>query len=273
MKFLLVSTSDSLKPFLERSFNHQAAEVIHYDNPIKAMDNIDEIEPDVVFFAATDYPRHWKPFVMYLRNSFSRRESIFILMISDSFPTEEADKAEYLQVNAILDEDLSSRQTIERIGTIISRYHRSNDIRRFIRFIPTEVDRVAFTYTNPFTFSIVGGRVLDISTGGLRFEPVRESETTHLDLFTVVSCASLRLGTSVIPIKVKVMRVDRSIGFEFIDLTLETETAIITYLDQRSERDLAFVVSEDEVTKDRFAKDDGSETESDHNSALDTYLR
>jgi hypothetical protein len=40
MTLMLVSQSDTLKPFLERTFTFQQADVIHYDNPIKAMDNL-----------------------------------------------------------------------------------------------------------------------------------------------------------------------------------------------------------------------------------------
>ncbi len=238
MKFLLVSSSDALQPFLERSFSHQAAEVIHYDNPIKAMDNLDEIEPDVVFFAAVDFPRHWKPFVTYLRNTYSRRESVFILLIPDSFSEEEANKAEHLEVNAVLDEDLTSRRTVEQVRAIITRYHRMKDIRKFSRVIPNENDHIDFLFTNPYTFHIVRGRVLDLSSGGLRFEPWTEKEARTIDPFSVVSAASLRVGTRIIPVRVRVVRVQRSIGFEFVDLEIDDESTIIDYLDGRAERDL-----------------------------------
>lgn len=245
MKFLLISSNNKLKPFLERSFSHQSAKVIHYDNPIKAMDNIEEISPDVIFFAAADYPRHWKPFIIYLRSIFSRRETVFILMITDSFSDEEAEKAEYLEVNAILDEDLTSRQTVERLGSIIARYHRTTDFRRFVRYIPASIDRIDFIYTNPYSSSIVTGRVLDISNGGLRFEPEDERETKGLDKSSIINSASLRIGDLILSVRVRALRIERSIGFSFYDLDLETENQIVEYLNGRSERELALVTSEE----------------------------
>jgi DNA-binding response OmpR family regulator len=105
MKLMLVSESPQLRPLLEKLFPSKNADVIHYENPIKAMDNLEEIEPEIVVFAATDFPRHWKPFVIYLRNTFTRNEAVFILLVNNTFDEEEARKADYLDVNSVIEQD------------------------------------------------------------------------------------------------------------------------------------------------------------------------
>ncbi len=238
MKMMLVSDSPDLKPHLERMFSFQQVEVIHYDNPIKAMDNLDEISPDIVLFSAADYPRHWKPFVIFLRNTFGRHEAIFMLLINERFDPEEASKAEYLQVNAVLDEDLASQRTAERIRGIVTRYHQNADIRRAARYIPSATDRIALAFTNPNTFQIMPGSVADISTGGLRFSPEDASTLESLDDHTPISMASLRLGDTILSISLRVIRITEAIAFEYLDLSVDVEQKITTYLNDLAAREL-----------------------------------
>jgi hypothetical protein len=239
MKLMLVSESDTLKPFLERTFTFQQADVIHYDNPIKAMDNLGEIQPAVVLFSAADFPRHWKPFIIYLRNTFGRHETIFILLISDLFEPEEAHKAEYLEVNAVLDEDLTSKTTVERIRGIITRYHQNIDIRRSLRYIPSAQDHIRLVFTNPNTFSICSGTVIDISSGGLRFRPDDSTALEMLDDHTIITMASLRIGERIVPVTLKTIRITEAIAFEYVDLAVEVEERITHYLSDLADQELA----------------------------------
>lgn len=236
MKMMLVSDTAHLKPFLEQNFTFQQADVIHYDNPIKGMDNLAEIQPEIVLFSATDFPRHWKPFVMFLRNTFTRRETIFVLLINEDFPADEAEKAEYLQVNAILDEDLTSVQTLERIRGIIARYHQNIDVRRYVRYVPRHDDPIEFLFTNPYTFQFVYGSVVDISAGGLRFRPGDEAVLATMDLETDISMASLLIDDVIVPVRLRVIRISETIGAEFTDLSVETEKMIIDFIQGRMER-------------------------------------
>ncbi len=237
MKVMLVSDSAQLKPIIQESFAHHSADVIHYDNPIKAMDNLEEIEPDVVLFGATDFPRHWKPFVAYLRNTFTRRETVFVLLISESFDTTEAEKAEHLQVNAVITDAGNDSQTIQRIRGIATRYYQKLDIRSAARYIPSSSDEIRFLFTNPYTFRIVPGDVIDISSGGLQFKPERSTETENLDSYGIITAAALRVGESVLPVKLKTVRVTDSIAFEFLDLSLDSEQTIGNYLSELIARD------------------------------------
>lgn len=237
MKMMLVSDSPDLKPHLERMFSFQQVEVLHYDNPIKAMDNLDEISPDIVLFSAADYPRHWKPFVIFLRNTFGRHEAVFMLLINERFDPEEASKAEYLQVNAVLDEDLASQRTAERIRGIVTRYHQNADIRRASRYIPSTADRIALAFTNPNTFQIMPGSVADISTGGLRFLPEDISAPESLDDHTPISMASLRLGDSILSLSLRVIRITETIALEYLDLSVDVEQKITTYLNDLTARE------------------------------------
>lgn len=233
MKLMLVSSSEHLKPFFDRTFTIQSVDVIHYENPIKAMDNVAEIAPEVVVFSATDFPRHWKPFAMFMRQLFSRRECVFVLLVSAQFSEDEADKAEALQVNAILDEDLSSEETLQRIRAVLTRYQQNTDLRRAQRYTPTTQDRVRFAFVNPYSLELVSGRVADISTRGLRLEPNDALLADQLDAHATISAGTLRLGDELLDVAAKVLRVGATVAVEFHNLPIETEEQISAYIDKQ----------------------------------------
>ncbi len=230
MKIMLVSESARLRPLLEKLFLIQNADVIHYENPIKAMDNLEEIDPEIVIFAAMDFPRHWKPFVIYLRNTYSRREAVFILLTSESFPEDESNKADYLEVNAVISQTSDNETTIQKIKGIITRYYQSVDIRGSARYAPSPDDRISFCFTNPYTFRIVTGNVLDISAGGLLFEPHDSEQSDQLDTWATITAATLRLGDNLFAVKARAVRVSETLALEYLDLTIEDEKAIIDFL-------------------------------------------
>lgn len=233
MKLMLVSSSEHLKPFFDRTFTIQSVDVIHYENPIKAMDNIAEIAPEVVVFSATDFPRHWKPFAMFMRQLFSRRDCVFVLLVSAQFSEDEADKAEALQVNAILDEDLSSEETLQRIRAVLTRYQQNTDLRRAQRYTPTTQDRVRFAFVNPYSLELVSGRVADVSTRGLRLEPNDAVLADRLDAHATISAGTLRLGDELLDVAAKVLRVGATVAVEFHNLPIETEEQISAYIDKQ----------------------------------------
>lgn len=233
MKLMLVSDSGQLKPFFNRTFATQSCSVIHYRDPTKAIDNITEITPDAVVFSTTDFPRHWKPFVTFIRERFSRHECVFVLLAAPRFVEEAAGEAEALQVNAILDEDLSNEATIQRIRTVLGRYRQTSDPRRAQRYAPQAEDRVRFVFVNPYSLALVGGRVVDVSSGGLRLDPDDTNLADQLDTYATISLATLRLGDTLFDMAARVVRIGTTVALEFQDLSMETEKSIAGYVDMR----------------------------------------
>lgn len=245
MNVMLVAASDEVKPFVERIFTFHHVDVIYYNNPIKAMDNLDEIQPDVIIFMSGDFPRHWKPFITYLRNTFNRHETIFILLVNQTFDTDEANKAEHLQVNAILDDDLTNTETVERIRGIVTRYHQSVDIRKTTRHLPATTEHIRCIFTSPYTFTICTGTVLDISAGGIRIKPEDAAVGETLDTHAIITVASLRLGDTILAVQLRVIRIAEAIAFEFVNLTVEIERTIADYIAARMNETLVAEVVED----------------------------
>lgn len=244
MKILLVSERDELKGYIRRNFMPRGAEIIQYYNPIKAMDNLDEIEPDVVLFSALDFPRHWKPFLVFLRDSKAREQCVFVILTGDEFDHEEADKAQTLQVNGIVHERLQDQRELARLKELVNRYRDIGDSRTERRLVPTEVDRVGLAFTHPSRLELICGGIEDLSAAGVSFVPSDRRKTMDLQVGTQVDVCSLRVGNTIIAFPASIVRNERSVSLAFGRLTDAQRSLIRSYVDGHAERELTRLAAE-----------------------------
>lgn len=241
MKVLLVAQRDDIRPQLERHFHPLGMELIQYWNPIKAMDNIDEIDPDIVLFSAGDFPRHWKPFLTFLRNHRTRYTSVFILLRPANFSFEEASKAQHLGVNGLADDSFSNREDVNRLRDLIVRYKEVRDLRKNKRFVPHPEDRIEFIFSHPQTMQFVTGRVEDISATGLRFVPDRPALVEALSNDLVLRHCSLRLGDTILNLTTRIIRNDDGLSVAFHEADSDLRESIDWYLYDHPKRELSAI--------------------------------
>jgi hypothetical protein len=238
MKILLVSERDELNGYIRRNFMPRGAEIIQYFSPIKAMDNLDEVSPDLILFSAQDFPRHWKPFIAFLRDFRDREQCIFVLLIGSEFDHEEADKAQALQVNGVVHEHLRDKQELARLKDLVNRYRDIGDARTEKRIVPTHVDQLGFIFTHPERLELLFGRVEDVSAAGVSFVPTDRQKSMDLLRGTLVPTCSLRVGDQVLSFSSRIVRNDRTISFEFSTLPDAEREAIREYVSAHSQRHL-----------------------------------
>lgn len=238
MKILLVFETDTVKQLLIYHFKPLGFEVVHYRNPIKAMDNIEEVDPDLVLFGAQDFPRHWKPMLRLLRESKSKEETVFILLIGAELPFEEAAKAIHLGANGILSEQLDDRRTLSRLEYLIKRYKTIQESRREARVVPDEEDRFAFALSHPDNLHLVTGEIVDISQGGLSFRPDVPQITADLFDGTDLPFCTLRIGDDVLSVRAAIVRNGPVLGLRFVSFPNGSEKALAQYFENRTIREL-----------------------------------
>ncbi|MFP4375998.1 MAG: PilZ domain-containing protein [Spirochaetales bacterium] len=238
MKILLVSEREEIKQHIRANFMPRGSEIIQYYNPIKAMDNLDELDPDVVLFSAQDFPRHWKPFLIFLRDSRAREQCVFVLLTGEAFDHEEADKAQALQVNGIIHEQLNDRRELSRLKELVSRYRDIGDSRSEKRLSPTRIDRIAFLFTHPRKFELVTGSVEDISAAGASFFPSDRQRIMDLDVGTMIPACSLRVGDNLLSFSATVIRNERALSLAFDQMSASQRTLVRTYIDEHTRREL-----------------------------------
>lgn len=98
MKALLISESDEILNSYAAFFKEAGYDTVCYRWLLKAMDNLEEIEPQLVFIDGFGYPRHWKTLAQHIKTSF--KNAPLVLLTAD-LSEEEAKKADCLDVHCI----------------------------------------------------------------------------------------------------------------------------------------------------------------------------
>jgi hypothetical protein len=231
MKLLLVMDSDKSYNLISLNIKPLGFELIRYRHAVKAMDNIDEIDPRAIVISARDFPRHWKTMVQFFRSERSRDECPIIILTGESFSVEERSKASLLGVSGTVSENLDDPVEIERFHGIISRYLPVEEKRRSRRFHVEPCHRFGFVFARPHDLVLVTGEIKDISSGGLSFRLDNSTLIKDLRLNTELKDCSLRMGDKFLDPVCRFARTGRIISLEFISFNEGEEVALNMYLD------------------------------------------
>lgn len=103
MKVLLISDNQTDLNKIDSFLKSNGYDTIIYHWLLKALDNIEEISPDVTVVSAYDYPRHWKTLAQFQNSGIARNNSSLILYVPKDFSDDEKKKAEALGVKGFFD--------------------------------------------------------------------------------------------------------------------------------------------------------------------------
>ncbi len=96
MKALLISDRNEIIDFTTPLLKKNGFDIIHYRWIIKALDNIEEIKPDIVVLSAYEFPRHWKTLAGFVQSGIGGFDVKVYLYDNQPLSEEEAQKAEKL---------------------------------------------------------------------------------------------------------------------------------------------------------------------------------
>lgn len=114
MKTLLISESRDVLTAYADFFKSMGYENLCYRWLLKAMDNLEEIQPDVVFINASDYPRHWKTIVQHIRASGFCNP--VVLIAAEYLDEDDQAKARFLGIYCITS-SIDTEETRQKIRT------------------------------------------------------------------------------------------------------------------------------------------------------------
>jgi len=240
MKLLLVLDSDESYNLISLYVKPLGFELIRYRHAVKAMDNIDEVDPRAIVISARDFPRHWKTMVQFFRSERTREECPVIILIGEDFTVEERTKASFLGVSGTILEDLHNPVEIERFHGLISRYLPVEEKRRSRRFHVEAYHKFGFVFARPSDNVLVTGEVKDISCGGLSLRLDNATLIKDMRLNEELKDCSLRVGEAFLDPVCRFARTGRIISMEFISFPEGEDTALSIYLD-----DLLFMLGRD----------------------------
>ncbi len=237
MKILVVADKEKITAPIKKHLPPLGFDFIFYTNPVKAMDNLYEISPELVIFSAEDYPRHWKPFLKVLREYFSHDKCVFILLKTSYFTLEDAEKSAFLGVNGLVDEDLDEYSLIDRLKGIFSRYILPQETRRYRRYFVTEYDDVSILFNHPDTLELIPGKVVEISSKGATIL-IPEQYSNQFGQGSKIKYCSLKIEDKIITVDCTVLRSEFYTTIIFDTIDPEEMNHIQTYFENRVYREL-----------------------------------
>lgn len=233
MKLLLVLESDATFNQISLYVKPLGFELIRYSHILKAMDNIDEIDPQAIVISARDFPRHWKTMVQFVRSGRSKETCPIILLKGGNFQQEETHKASFLGVSGIVAEALEDSSETDRLQGILSRYLPVEDKRRNRRFHIEQWEKFGLAFICPVNGVLITGEVKTISTGGLSFLPDNPSLMKDLGLNAELAECSLRVGKDLLSPILRLARTGRIVSMEFLSFPGNEQEILESYLESR----------------------------------------
>ena len=231
MKLLLVLASDETNDLISLYVKPLGFELIRYSHILKAMDNIDEIDPSAIVISARDFPRHWKTMVQFVRCERSKDSCPIIILKGENFTVEEASKAFYLGVSGIVTEVLENPAEVDRLQGILSRYMPVDEKRRTHRIYVEPRHRIGFVFARPMDHILVTGEVKNISSGGISFLPDDLLLMKDMILDMDVGECSLRAGDTILSPTCRLTRIGRIISMEFFYFPDGEEEILSEYIE------------------------------------------
>jgi hypothetical protein len=238
MKLLLVLGSDNSYDFISQYIKPLGFELIRYRHVLKAMDNIDEINPMAIVVSARDFPRHWKILVQFIRSERNKETCPIIILKGENFPLEETSKAFFLGVSGLVNEDLGDSIEMDRLQKILSRYIPVEERRQFHRIYIEPWHRIGFLISSPKDKMIITGEVKTISLSGISFSPSNVSMMKDIALNDTLNECSLRAGDDIFSPICRLARTGRIVSFEFIFFPAGEQKKLEQYLDALPIREL-----------------------------------
>ncbi len=191
MKALLIADDDLVIDKLSTSLQKDNYDVITYRWLIKAMDNIEEIEPDVIIINASNFPRHWKTLVQFVQTGITKHIPKIILYTEHSFSDEDLKKANALNITNIfnsLDEN-----GLKKLSDFLSNKLNKNE------------NRYSLIFTQPNSGAFIFGKVFDFEKNIINFLPDSPNLISSLQTNQKIFHATFKNQNSIEYIKLKVI--------------------------------------------------------------------
>lgn len=98
MKALVISDRQEIIDYVNPLLKEKGFDLIHYRWIIKALDNIEEIQPDIIVLSSAEYPRHWKTLAGFIQSGIGGNDVKVYLYEPAPLSDEEKKKASDLNV-------------------------------------------------------------------------------------------------------------------------------------------------------------------------------
>lgn len=233
MKILLIADDDELKKKISAHFKPKGYSIIHYKNPLKGMNNYEEIEPEIVIFNSTDFPRHWKIANNFLKQDIPHINPVFFLLVNNEFPMEEVCKGVYLGVDAIITDEYNSPNYLKHLEDLFGRFYSSQTSIKTPLLLESPESRIDFMFMNPDNFQLATGKLSELSLKGAGFKPDDPKSVFPLTKGTILEGCSLRTDEGIITIKAEIRNNSGIMDLDFVSFSENGEELLKNYIKEK----------------------------------------
>lgn len=175
MKALIVAESESILTASTEFLDKKGCDVIKYRWLMKALDNLEEIDPQIIIISVVDYPRHWKTFVQFINSTYTMQIPYIFLYSSDTMGENEIRKATWLGVKGII-KGFTSIDDINTLSSIFPEQKKTQlkltapvlhqfpnkmiHVKSPEKQTPSNDDSLKIMFSNPHTNVLITGKVL-----------------------------------------------------------------------------------------------------------------
>jgi hypothetical protein len=227
MKLMLTLGTGAVYAKLDEILKPFAVETIVYRHIQKAMDNIEEVDPDVIVIDAGAFPRHWKSFVQFIRETGQGKHCPVILIKGNSFSSTDKNKAVFLGVDAIVSDSFTGKGDIAILQSIINSSIPSD--KRKSKIENDEKGRFGLLITHPVTGAMLSGVVKTVSEDGLIFYPDLSALAATIPLRAELYACSFRVGDTILSPVLRLVKRDVNLYFTFVSFPGNEQVIFTNY--------------------------------------------
>lgn len=142
MKAVIIAESENIIEEFSQYYKENGYDLIVYRWLMKAMDNIEEIDPDLIFINAEEYPRHWKVLCQYVAGL--NKNPKIVLYSSSVLNDEDKNKAKILNIDSVINssEDLQEICTLEDLCPTTTESEQEIDVEQEIETEPELISEI-----------------------------------------------------------------------------------------------------------------------------------
>jgi hypothetical protein len=193
MKAVIISDDDAVIDKISTVLTAYNFDTIIYRWLLKALDNVEEIRPDVVVISTSDYPRHWKTFAQFVKSGIGGTVPQIILYTPVFFPASEAEKASALGIKGTFSS--VDEAGLERFTSILNADTPSPAAaEQKLSAVNTKKKQYQMIFTHPKNESFITGTVLSYTDDVIEFAPDVQQLTEGLVPGDHVGEVSLKTG-------------------------------------------------------------------------------
>ncbi|MCR4953549.1 MAG: hypothetical protein K6A43_05685 [Treponema sp.] len=176
MKALIISDEENFIKKMDSFFQSHGADTIIYKWLLKALDNIEEIRPDVIVLSSSEYPRHWKTLVQFVKSGIGGDKVDIFLYEPNPVSDEDKEKIKLLGITGVFESlDKESLKVICPIfGEFISRVGGATETED----VTVACDTLIFTH--PLSMAFVTGKVDSKDDNFIHFTADFDEQTKEL---------------------------------------------------------------------------------------------